>query len=87
MQISLESRRTFIDMPKYLASNNLKDSQNTQSGIMPLNYFLGHPLLRTDSEERYAYSLYGYGSVGKRVPILGTLDSDGPAHLEPLMEG
>src|SRR6266850_1622970 len=47
----------------------------------------GDELLRTDSEERYAYSLYGYGSVGKRVPILGTLDSDGPAHLEPLMEG
>src|SRR6267142_2303474 len=43
-------------------------------------------LLRTDSEERYACSLYRYGSV-EAGSHSGTLDSDGSGHLEPLMEG
>jgi len=55
-------------------------------GLQPLEYFtldhqtmfflmfsLSLSLLRTDSEERYACSLYGYGSVGKWVPDLEPL--------------
>src|SRR6267142_685297 len=39
---SLKYRELSIDMPKYLANNNRKDSLNTQSGTTPSNYYWAH---------------------------------------------
>jgi len=44
-------------------------------------------VLCTDSEETVHMLAVRIWKCGKWVPVLGTLDSDGPAHLEPLMEG
>src|SRR6266850_5578653 len=42
MPISQKYQEHFIDMLKYLANNNPKDSLNIQSGIMPSNYYRVH---------------------------------------------
>jgi len=51
------------------------------------NYDQTQMMLCTDSEEMVCMLTVQIWKCGKRVPVLGTLDSDGPTHLEPLTEG
>jgi len=54
-------------------------------GILPLGLCTG--MLCTDSEEMVRMLTVWIWECGKAGSHSGTLDSDGPAHSEPLTEG